>query len=85
MKKILLAMSLLAFTGFSAAAACTPAELQQKATDVSAAMQAAAMKNPQATAEWSQKMQEASAKSATSMDEACAMYDEMLTELKKVQ
>ena len=80
MKNITVAL-LLALASSSAALACTPEELQSKATDVTTKMQTLVAKDPQKAGEVGQKMAGIQANQATDMESACKLYDELLAEI----
>lgn len=87
--KTLLAASLSALlitaAAGSAASACTQEELTTKVNEVTTAIQAAVMKDPNKAQEIMTKSQEMQAKyqGTTDMSEACKAYDELLEFLKK--
>lgn len=80
MKNIALALAI-ALASSSAALACTPEELQSKATDLTTKMQTLVAKDPQKAGEVGQKMAGIQANQASDIDGACKLYDDLLAEI----
>lgn len=82
-KTLLIAISCLVAAS-SSALACTQEEATKKATDLQTAMVAYLQKNPDKAQQLMAKSQEIGTKyqKATSFDEACQAYDELLSSLK---
>lgn len=80
MKTMTLAL-VLAFASSSAALACTPEELQSKATDLTTRMQSLVAKDPQRAGDVGQKMANIQANQANDMATACKLYDDLLAEI----
>ncbi len=69
------------------ALACTPQDVQAKATQLMTEAQQLAMRNPQAAADWSKRASEAQARAqqATDLPQICKLYDEVLADLRNVK
>jgi hypothetical protein len=83
MKCFLAGALTLAVLSGSSGYACTPDELQDKITAVSAKIQDLSQRDPQKVNDWSQKIaaqQQGTAQPKT-IDELCKLYDEMLAGL----
>ncbi len=82
MKHIFAGALALAAVSVAPGYACTPDELQDKITAVSAKIQDLSQRDPQKVTDWSQKFaaQQGTAQPKT-IDELCKLYDEMLAGL----
>lgn len=82
MKKITLALAF-AFVSSTAALACTPEDLQAKATELTNQIQTLVVQDPQKAADVGEKMaaMQAEMQKATDMDGVCKLYDDLLAEI----
>ncbi|MBB4015143.1 hypothetical protein GGR16_000149 [Chelatococcus caeni] len=85
MRKIALALPMLFIA--APALACSQQDVQAKAMELSTGLQQLAASNPQAAVDWSKKATDAQAKAqqASDMGQVCALYDELIAEMKAGQ
>jgi mevalonate kinase len=83
MRMLALAAMLFAALGTASAMACTQDELLAKAQALNAKLQALAAKDPNKANAWAQKVSAANQHPASTIDEACTMYDGWLADIDK--
>ncbi|MBV9750964.1 MAG: hypothetical protein JO188_00430 [Hyphomicrobiales bacterium] len=90
MKRVSLALIVLAFSQQAAFAACTQQEAMGKAQQLSAQVQSLMAKDPQKAVDWAKKATAAQQENfkpgvIPDLDKVCTSYDQMLADIAKVQ